>query len=834
MPKDNITDFINQHKNEGITIYMLLLSWFNILISKLSGEEDIIIGTPTAGRDHQEIEKTLGMFVNTLALRNKVPGAKSFVHFLREVKNNTLKAFENQHYQFETLVDKLNLPRDVSRNPLFDIIFVFQNVEVKTLDTGADNQNGSFQLEPVHSENINAKYDLALEVYDSANEFSCTLIYSTKLFKKETIESFITFFRQIISATTLNPEKKIREIDMISAEQKNKILFEFNSTEHEYPSEKTIHELFEEQVDKTPNYVALAFDDEKISYKYLNERSNQLSNYLINLGLKESEIVGILVSNPVVQAVSIMGILKSGATYLPIDPDYPTERIEYIITNSKLKYLITTSNIKHSYTNSISLINIVSDIEKINDLPVINQAGTVKSDNSAYIVYTSGTTGNPKGALVSHKSAVNTLYFRKNELGLNEKMVIIQLFSYSFDGYMVSFFTPLIGGSRIVMVKYEETKNIELLKKIVQYECVNYILSVPSLFQYLVHSIAQNEKLPCLRIVDLAGESIPKGLFENAIKKLPNLEICQEYGVTEASVSSTIYRHQEKDPISKIGKPHWNTKVYILDKYNNVQPIGIAGELCIGGAGLAKGYINNDQLTKEKFVDNPFITGEKIYKSGDLARWLHDGNIEFIGRLDHQVKIRGFRIELAEIEYQLADYPEIKEAVVIVTKNNHENYIVAFYVAEHKIESNDLKMHLRKKLPEYMLPSQFVHLKKVPLTPNQKIDRKALEAIKSSDEEKYVGPKNKLEKELVLIWSEVLHKDVKEMSTNKSFFEIGGHSLNATVLIEKIYNAFNIKIPLAKIFQIPTVEGISEYITTVKWHKDDQNIPEPNEKVIVI
>jgi amino acid adenylation domain-containing protein len=699
-------------QDEGTTLFMVVLALYNILLSRLSGQEDIIIGTPVSGRGHADLQRIIGMLVNTLALRNSPRADKTFKEFLGEVKEKALEAFENQNYPFEDLVDALNVQRDTSRNPLFDAMFVLQDsrdmreaqepaaredARDAVSDGNSDGSkkgesNGNGEGEPLPGTPTNqavefntppAKFDLVLTAQEHEKKLLLSFTYCIKLFKEETVKRFGGYFKKIIAAVVGNIEVKPSAIEIIPPEEKEKLLHEFNATTHEVPAGVTMHQLVESRVETTPQRIALVLEDQQLTYLELNKRAGRLSAVLRGKGLKRGSISAIMVSHPLEMIVGIIGILKAGGAYLPIDRQYPRERIDYMLKDSEARYLVTDGDLPGKIVFEKEMIYLSSSYgagaaggvaetaaasaSPPSPLPVWE---TAHAASLAYIIYTSGTTGRPKGVAVEHRHVVNTLICRKNLYkmgsGGKNKDTSLQLFSYCFDGFITSLFTPLISGAPVVLVNEGEVKNIDKIIRAIVKNKVTHFISVPALYQVIIGRLTEQETSG-LRVITLAGDKVPPGILKLSREKNKALEIAIEYGVTEVSVMSTIYRHQEKDAVIKIGHPTWNTRIYILDKHGKIQPVGIAGEICISGIGVALGYLNQPELTHEKFVNHLFRENQRLYRSGDLGRWLGDGSLEFLGRIDHQVKLRGFRIELGEIENQLLKDKRIKEAVVTIS-----------------------------------------------------------------------------------------------------------------------------------------------------------------------
>nr|P0C064.2 RecName: Full=Gramicidin S synthase 2; AltName: Full=Gramicidin S synthase II; Includes: RecName: Full=ATP-dependent proline adenylase; Short=ProA; AltName: Full=Proline activase; Includes: RecName: Full=ATP-dependent valine adenylase; Short=ValA; AltName: Full=Valine activase; Includes: RecName: Full=ATP-dependent ornithine adenylase; Short=OrnA; AltName: Full=Ornithine activase; Includes: RecName: Full=ATP-dependent leucine adenylase; Short=LeuA; AltName: Full=Leucine activase [Brevibacillus b len=797
----------------GTTLYMVLLAAYNVLLSKYSGQEDIIVGTPIVGRSHTDLENIVGMFVNTLAMRNKPEGEKTFKAFVSEIKQNALAAFENQDYPFEELIEKLEIQRDLSRNPLFDTLFSLQNIGEESFEL-AELTCKPFDLV---SKLEHAKFDLSLVAVEKEEEIAFGLQYCTKLYKEKTVEQLAQHFIQIVKAIVENPDVKLSDIDMLSEEEKKQIMLEFNDTKIQYPQNQTIQELFEEQVKKTPEHIAIVWEGQALTYHELNIKANQLARVLREKGVTPNHPVAIMTERSLEMIVGIFSILKAGGAYVPIDPAYPQERIQYLLEDSGATLLLTQSHVLNKLPVDIEWLDLTDEQNYVEDgtnLPFMNQ-----STDLAYIIYTSGTTGKPKGVMIEHQSIINCLQWRKEEYEFGPGDTALQVFSFAFDGFVASLFAPILAGATSVLPKEEEAKDPVALKKLIASEEITHYYGVPSLFSAIL-DVSSSKDLQNLRCVTLGGEKLPAQIVKKIKEKNKEIEVNNEYGPTENSVVTTIMRDIQVEQEITIGCPLSNVDVYIVNCNHQLQPVGVVGELCIGGQGLARGYLNKPELTADKFVVNPFVPGERMYKTGDLAKWRSDGMIEYVGRVDEQVKVRGYRIELGEIESAILEYEKIKEAVVIVSEHTaSEQMLCAYIVGEEDVLTLDLRSYLAKLLPSYMIPNYFIQLDSIPLTPNGKVDRKALPEPQTIGlmAREYVAPRNEIEAQLVLIWQEVLGIELIGITDN--FFELGGHSLKATLLVAKIYEYMQIEMPLNVVFKHSTIMKIAEYIT----HQESEN-----------
>jgi amino acid adenylation domain-containing protein len=798
-------------RETGSTMYIVLLALHNIFLSKLSNQEDIVIGSPIAGRGHADLEKIIGMFVNTLALRNNPSGHKTFTQFLHEVKQKTLQTFENQGYQYDYLVEQLAIERDASRNPLFDSMLVFQNTGNVDLDIPG------LKLSPYKYQNKTSKVDLTLNAIESDEKLSLSFEYCAKLFKEESIHRFVNYFLEITAAVLENPGNKLSEIEILSNEEKRRILFDFNETVAVYPREKTIHQLFEEQVERFSEQCAVISGPMRITYAELNQRANQFAHELQEKGVGPETIVAIKVERSIEMIIGIFGILKAGGAYLPIAMDYPPERIDFILKDSNAALLLTEGDITES------------SFETGNPQPATRKIG---ASDLAYIIYTSGSTGRPKGVLVEHRAVINTLYAVAQAYPFGESDVYLLKTAFTFDVSVTELFGWFQCGGALAILEKGGEKDLQIMLDTIEAASVTHINFVPSMFNAFTAYLQQygTQRISKLKYIFLAGEALQPDAVNrfrslNTAARLENI-----YGPTEAAIYASWYSLADWNPGTSvpIGKPLPNVQLYILNEKDRLQPIGVSGELCIGGAGLSRGYLNRQELTAEKFVhltiDTQHVT---LYRTGDLARWLPDGNITFLGRIDHQVKIRGFRIELGEIETQLLKNQDINEAVVIVrTDKNGDNYLVAYIASGTETDPTKLRDGLYDSLPEYMIPSYFVPIEVIPLTTSGKLNRKALPDVELTREQSYTAPGNDIEKELVEIWSDLLGRIPEHVSQlreslgiHANFFDMGGHSLKATILISRIYKAFDVHISLGQLFKTPTIKGLADYIQNAAQSK---------------
>ncbi len=840
--------------NHKATLFMVLLSIYNILLSKISNQEDIVLGTPIAGRNHAELDKVIGMFVNTLVLRNHTPGEASFKSFLKTVREKTLEAFENQDYLFEDLVEKVAVNRDASRNPLFDVVFVLQNIALESMKTTGTPQT-DLSLKSYRYETKISKFDLTLTAVETGNIIRFTVEYCTRLFKEKTIQRIIGYFKKITAAVSQSPGIQLLEIDLLSEDEKKQVLVDFNRMEAGYPKDKVLHQLFEEQAAQTPDQIALIGAHESrfegtrglaplsepvsITYKELNKKSNQLAAVLREKGVKPDTIAAMLLEPAIEMITGTLGILKAGGAYLPIDPDYPPERINYMIADSNTKLLVTTPGLSGKI-KKLLIVNCQLLIvnEELPGCPGINnppkEANSVNNyqftinnlqlewNNLAYVIYTSGTTGRPKGMLIHHRNVVRLMKNDKFLFDFDSTDIWSLFHSYCFDFSVWEMYGALLYGGQLVIIPKMMARDTRKYLEVLKQKQVTVLNQTPSAFYHLSgEELKYPDQQLHIKYVIFGGEALNPAKLTAWKAKYPATKLINMFGITETTVHVTFKELNPQDmemPMSNIGKPIPTLSTYIMDRHSRLLPVGTPGECCVGGEGVGRGYLNRPELTREKFMDNPYKSFEKIYRSGDLIRFLENGDMEYLGRIDQQVKIRGFRIELKEIENQLLKHEDIKEAVVTDRVNpNGDRYLYAYIIprAEASPETlsvSGLRGYLAGKLPDYMVPSHFIRLEKIPLTPHGKIDRKLLDlqGIRVGPGTDYVVPQDEVEKQVAQIWQDILRLD--KVGIYDNYFELGGTSFDIVRLTRRLKEIFNLDIPVVYLFRYPTVHLLANYL----------------------
>ncbi|OYE00557.1 non-ribosomal peptide synthetase [Nostoc sp. 'Peltigera membranacea cyanobiont' 232] len=810
-------------QQQGATLFMTLLAAYNTLLYRYTGQEDILVGTPIAGRDRTELEGLIGFFVNTLVMRTNLAENPTFNELLPRIREMALSAYAHQDLPFEMLVEALQPERDLSHTPLFQVMFVLLNAPMSEIELTELSVSGL----PIGI--TTAKFDLTLSMENTPNGLFGWWEYNTDLFDSSTIERMTGHFLTLLEAIVANPSERISQLPMLTASEQQQLLVEWNNTQVDYPQDKCIHQLFEEQVERTPDAVAVVFENQQLTYHELNTRANQLAHYLRSLGVKADVLVGICVERSLEMVVGLLGILKAGGAYVPLDPEYPQERLRFILEDAQVSVLLSQNHLVEKLPEcQAQLVSLDTNWQFICQLPPENPITDVQSINLAYVIYTSGSTGKPKGVQISHKSVSNFLSAMQQRPGITEQDTLLAVTTISFDIAALEIFLPITVGACLVIARRDVTLDGRELFDLLVKSKATIMQATPATWRLLLDSNYQFSDLKIL----CGGEALPWDLVNQLLARSASL--WNLYGPTEATIWSSVCQLESHDSLISIGRPIDNTQIYILDQNLQPVPVGVPGELHIGGAGLARGYLNRPELTQEKFIPNPFVGGrgaeeqrgrgeteyqssnsERLYKTGDLARYLPDGNIEYLGRIDNQVKIRGFRIELGEIEAALSQHPHVQASCVIAHEDTPgDKRLVAYIVpqAQVTLTISELRSDLKKKLPDYMVPSAIVILESLPLTPNGKVDRRALPAAEPSSEllEKYVAPRSPIEEILALIWQQVLK--VELVGRHDNFFELGGHSLLATQLISRVRSSLKVELPLRSLFAAPTIAQLAPSI----------------------
>ncbi|MDZ8086288.1 MAG: amino acid adenylation domain-containing protein [Nostoc sp. DedQUE12b] len=794
---------------EGVTLFMTMLAAFQTLLYRYTQQEDIAVGSPIANRNRSELEGLIGFFVNSLVLRTDLSGNPTFRELLNRVREVTLGAYAHQDLPFEKLVEELHPERDLSHHPLFQVVFSLQNTPIEALELPG------LKLSLFEFDSKTAKFDLEFHLWQDLETLKGQVVYSTDLFDQSTITRMVGHFQTLLESIVTSPEQRISDLSLLTEEERQELLIDWNDTKTDYPKNKCFHQLFEAQVEKTPDAIAVVFDDEQLSYKELNIRSNQLAHYLKQLGVIPDVLVGICVERSLEMIIALLAILKAGGAYLPLDPSLPQERLNFILEDAQVSVLLTQEKLlKHFEDFSNPIICIDKDWATIIQHSQENPTSCVTFDNLAYVIYTSGSTGKPKGVLLQHRGLSNLAKAQIEIFNLQPSNHILQFASLSFDASIFEIVMALQTGATLYLANKESLLPGQPLLKLLCEKAITHVTLPPA-----VLAVLSTESLPALQTIICAGESCT----DDIVKRWCNSQrrFFNAYGPTEATVWSTVAEISHIIENPPIGRPIPNTQIYILDKHLQPLPIGITGELYIAGEGLAQGYLNCPELTIEKFVPNPFNEkkGARLYKTGDLARYRPDGNIEFLGRIDNQAKIRGFRIELSEIETVLSQHQAVQKAVVIVKENiSGDKYLVAYIVPNIKTQnlSSLLRKFLKEKLPEYTIPKAFVVLDSLPLTASGKVDRLALTELDSPTsgliDKTFIAPRTATESSLAKIWAEVLN--IERVGIYDNFFDLGGDSLLTVGLMKQIHKQFENELPLSTLFLNPTIESLATALST--------------------
>ncbi len=808
-------------KQAGVTLFMTLLAAFKVLLYRYTGQEDIVVGSPIASRNRAEIEDLIGFFVNTLILRTDLSGTPTFYELLKQIHKVALEAYEHQELPFDKIVEALQPERILNYNPLFQVMFVFENVSRHTLNLSG------LMMNPLEADNRAAMFDLSLYIYEEKEGMQCVLEYNTDLFEAATIERMIGHMQTLLTDIADKPDTPISQLSILTKVERHQLLAAWNDTQADYPKDKCIHQLFEEQVKRTPEAIAAVFENWQLTYCELNSQSNQLARYLTKHNVGPGTLVGICMERSLEMIIGLLGILKAGGAYVPLDPAYPQERLVFMLTDTQAPILLTQTHLTAQFAKIENLqpVCLDTDWDTIIQESEANPAAEITADSLAYVIYTSGSTGTPKGVAGLHQGAVNRFSWMWKAYPFEPEEICCQKTTLSFVDSIWEIFGPLLQGIQTVIIPDEVLKDLPQLVQILAVHRVTRIVLVPSLLRIILDAYTDlKSRLPHLKIWVTSGEALSIELAQHFQESMPQSVLINLYGSSEVSADSTWYDTKKRQSLScvPIGRPIANTQAYILDPYLQPVPIGVPGELHIGGDGLARGYHNRHALTSEKFISNSFSTGHPykmsrhLYKTGDLARYLPDGSIEFLGRIDNQVKIRGFRIEPSEIEKALKQHPAIQETVVTVGKHvSGDKRLVAYvcFAQDQILSISELRTLLKQKLPDYMVPSAFVILEALPLTPNGKVDHQALpvpDVSRPELEETFAIPRTPTEEELADIWGRLL--GVEQVGIHDNFFDLGGHSLMAVSLFAQIEKTFDRNLPLATLFRTPTIEQLAHIL----------------------
>ncbi|GAB4190172.1 MAG: non-ribosomal peptide synthetase [Coleofasciculaceae cyanobacterium] len=867
-------------RQEGVTLFMMLLAAFQTLLYRYTGQEDVCVGSPIANRNRDELKGLIGFFVNTLVLRTDLAGNPSFRELLQRVRRVALGAYAHQDLPFEQLVEALQPERDTSYSPLFQVAFILRNVlhleEIPGLT-----------LSSLNVESETAQFDLSLIVERTERGLIAAFEYNTDLFDAARIARMLGHFQNLLEGIVANPQAKLSDLPLLTEAEKYQLLVEWNDTQVNYSQKGCIHQLFEAQVERTPDAVAVIFENQRLTYRELNNRANQLAHSLQHLRVKPEVLVGICMERSVEMVVGLLGLLKAGGAYVPLDPTYPKERLAFMLEDTRISVLLTQAKFANELPeHNAKVVCLDAEWQALAHQSQDNPISGITLENLAYVIYTSGSTGKPKGAMNTHQGLCNRLLWMQDAYRLTAADRVLQKTPFSFDVSVWEFFWPLIAGTRLVLAKPEGHRDSAYLVELIAREQITTLHFVPSMLQVFLEEPSLDACSSIKRVI-CSGEALSFDLQERFFARL-DAELHNLYGPTEAAIDVTFWACQKgsKERVVPIGRPISNTQIYLLDRYLQPVPVGIPGELHIGGVGLARGYLNRPELTDEKFIPNPFAQGkaegkgqraegiypeidspsplaneqskgynlrqppmapvpcgnleqrdgygfpseqnllssalhllpslERLYKTGDLARYLPDGTIAFLGRLDNQVKIRGFRIELGEIEAVLVQHPMVRDVVVLAREEGDTQKQLVGYVVPNGTgipTTDELRSYLKEQLPDYMVPSIFVLLEALPLLPNGKVNRRALpapEGVRPTLAAAYEAPRSEVERAIATVWRDVLH--LEKVGIHDNFFDLGGHSLLIVQVHSKLREIFNSNLSVVELFQNPTISALAQHI----------------------
>ncbi|MBN2442196.1 MAG: amino acid adenylation domain-containing protein [Spirochaetales bacterium] len=817
-----LTEKLNQlSQNADVTLFMVLLTAFNILIYRYTGVDDICLGIPVANRVRPELENLLGFFANTIVMRSDMSGDPVFIQLLKKIKQNTIEAYTHQDAPFEKLVEELKPERDLSRSPIYQIMFALQNITVPQL------QQKDFSMEMLNLDNGTTQNDLSVYIEETENGLDGISVYNSDLFFHDSIVSLMEHFTRLLEGIVEDPEKQISEYDILTEKTKQSFSL-WNNTRTDFPGPSTLSELFEYAAARNPDNIAIIYKKKEITYGELNEKAQKIANFIRSKSDSTVNYIGLCMDRTDLLLTGLLGIIKSGNAYVPLDPFFPIDRLSYIIQDTDAPVIITEEKYRDFVpANDRHVIYLDTDWEMINRQEQIPYNAVRSSNDCAYVIHTSGSTGKPKGVMIPHYCVVNFLKSMEKKLGFLKQDRLLAVTTLSFDISILEIMLPLTTGGTIILADNEDVLDGRRLANLLREKNATFMQATPGTWRVLIGSGwkgMDNLTMLC------GGEALPDGLAKELINM--GARLFNMYGPTETTIWSSMTLIKADEKIT-IGTPVDNTQFYILDTHQKMVPVGVTGELYIGGYGVGKGYLNRPELTKEVFIPDPFSgnTGSRLYRTGDMVRWLPDGKVEYIGRIDNQVKVRGYRIELGEIESVLGEYPGILELVVIVREDIHQDKrIVAYLVAkEEPVPAETLTNYCSKKLPGYMIPSVFIWLETMPFTPNGKIDRKSLPAPSTNRPElntTFIVPKTEMEKQIAGIWQDALKID--SVGINDNFFNLGGHSLLLAEVHIRIQEILNREFSMIELFQYPTISSFVNYLNN---NQDEDNSEQQIERM---
>ncbi len=789
-------------RGQNATFFMVLLAAFKVLLLRYSGQQDILLGTPTAGRLKHDFEGLIGFFVNNLVLRTDLSGNPSFAELVQRVRKTSLEAFEHQSVPFDQLVEVLQPNRSLDRSPIFQVMFTLQNAPLPRL------RLDELEMKPLDFQSLHARYDIAVDVHLFEGKYRCDFEFNTDIFQEETILQMQRHYLGLLETVASAPATPIRALCLLSESERHQIVEVWNRTAMPANPYATVAEWFQAQAAKSPAAAAVVCGGRSLTYAELDAQSNELASILRSHGVARGIVVGVFLHRSHEMVVALLGILKAGGAYLPLDPQLPAQRIEFLITDAAVPLIITQTELRDTLSDSGAALLMIDQISESVEQPPTDIPG---SEDLAYLIYTSGSTGNPKGTEISHGSLVNLLASMLREPGLTSEDTLVAITTLSFDIAGLEIFGPLVCGATLVVASREQVLDPELLAGLLEESAATVMQATPSTWRMLVESGwlgRANLRMWC------GGEALRPDLAESLLAR--GRELWNLYGPTETTIWSAAHRVKTGENPILIGRPIGNTRMYILDPEGQPVPVGVAGELYIAGAGVARGYWRRPELTETRFLPDPFdpVPGRRMYRTGDLARYRRDGQIQLIGRTDHQIKLRGHRIELGEIEIVIERHPEVLQAVVALQGEGNSQQLVAYIKQSgDAVDTGSLRSWLQERLPDYMVPSIFIALEEIPLTPNGKVDRKQLPKPKASTRETstpIASPRNRVEEQLVQIWSEIL--GVNRVGVRDNFFDLGGHSLLLIRVHARLRHELDPDVAVIDLFRYPTIESMASWL----------------------
>ncbi|WP_163871123.1 non-ribosomal peptide synthetase, partial [Myxococcus eversor] len=797
-------------QQEGATPFMALLAAWQVLLSRYSGQDDLTVGSPIAGRQRAELEGLIGFFVNTLVFRARIDGQTSFQHLLRQVKETALGAYAHQDVPFERLVEVLQPARDLSRSPLFQVLFSLQNTPASAI------QKQELTLSPVDVDDVTSKFELNLNLVELPDGYAGSLGYNSDLFEHATAEQLALHFATLVEALVSRPQASIASVSLLTEQEQRQVLLDWNATDADFSTEPFVHRLVESQARHTPEALAVLSDDEWLSYGQLDARANQLARVLSSRGVRPGDFVALLAHRTAQLPVALLAILKAGAAYLPLSPDYPRERLAFMVRDSGARLVLSQETLVSLLPDGLDVmcLDSASHAEALSHASTEPLPSKPEPEAPAYVIYTSGSTGQPKGVLIPHRALANHMAWFLQVFPLTAQDKVLLKTPLAFDASVWECWAPLLAGAPLVLAPTDAHRDAAMLLDCVVRHGITVLQLVPSLLRFVLDEPAL-ARATSLKWLFCGGEALSTGLASLARERIPEARLVNLYGPTEVTIDSTftVVEANTSGVSIPIGRPVANTRAYVLDDALRPVPPGVPGELFLGGAQVALGYLGRPALTAERFIPDPFAAtpGARLYRTGDKARWLADGRLEYLGRTDFQVKLRGLRIELGEIEAALRAQPGVRDSIVLVREDVPGQHRLVAYLVSATLDTDTLLAALRERLPEYMLPTVFLRLDAMPLTPNGKVDRQALPVPEHGAEDApFVAPRSATEEALTAIWAEVLQLD--KVSVTANFFSLGGHSLLATQVVSRVRRTLDVELPLRALFETPTIAALATRI----------------------